>query len=146
MIQSKTCTKCGEDKYINEYTKRSKSVDGLQHQCKKCTRLRLAAYRKDKPDVYTSTSRKCNLKKYGLTPESFTDLAERQSYSCAICFKPLDLSRTGKGKFAVDHNHATGAVRGILCAPCNLGIGKLADSPTILRSAAHYLEINGYYG
>lgn len=61
-----------------------------------------------------------------------------QEYRCAICStdKP-----TGKWKvFAVDHDHTTGQIRGLLCNECNRGMGLLKDDASLLRSAAEYLE------
>lgn len=55
-----------------------------------------------------------------------------QGGRCLLCgeVKPL----------AVDHDHVTGAVRGLLCKGCNTGIGLLREDPMLLRAAARYLE------
>jgi len=47
----------------------------------------------------------------------------------------------GKVKaLAVDHCHQSGAVRGLLCADCNMGIGKLKEDPLVFQSAIQYLS------
>jgi hypothetical protein len=78
--------------------------------------------------------------RYGLTVQEYTKLLEKQGYACAICGAP-HYDENGK-RLYIDHNHAQGlnAVRGLLCASCNFGIGLFKDSPTILRAAAEYLE------
>jgi len=77
------------------------------------------------------------LKKYGLTTDAFTAMLDSQGGVCAICGKPQD-----ERSWHVDHDHATGAVRGILCAPCNLGLGHFADDLEVMRGAIAYLEAN----
>jgi hypothetical protein len=74
--------------------------------------------------------------RYGLTPEAFVAILVTQGYRCAICRVPLD----GDRRPDVDHDHVTLRVRGILCHPCNTGLGGFRDSPTALRAAADYLE------
>ncbi len=54
---------------------------------------------------------------------------------CAICKTPPNGVR-----LSVDHDHKTAAVRGLLCAPCNTGIGMLRDSPMLLAMAEEYLH------
>jgi hypothetical protein len=76
------------------------------------------------------------LRKYGLTPENFELLLNRQGGVCAICGTPP----SQKKRLAVDHNHKTGAVRGLLCDSCNHAIGEMKDSPSLLRRAAKYLD------
>lgn len=75
---------------------------------------------------------------YGLTPERYEELLEEQSYACAIC---RDDTWPGKGNAPhVDHCHDTGAVRGLLCGRCNVGLGQFKDDSSRLRAAADYLE------
>jgi hypothetical protein len=76
--------------------------------------------------------RKTLLAGYGLTPEAFADLLAIQDGRCAICRGPMV-------KPCVDHDHETGLVRGILCDPCNRGLGCFADDRERLQRALAYL-------
>lgn len=58
-----------------------------------------------------------------------------QNQSCKICLKKFKPGISAH----VDHNHETGAVRGLLCLNCNTGIGKLEDSAVTCIAAAVYL-------
>lgn len=78
--------------------------------------------------------------KYTITPEQATALWAAQGGSCPICRVRLEDPATAAGDSHVDHDHETGAVRGILCPMCNKGLGHYADDPARLRRAAEYLE------
>lgn len=84
-------------------------------------------------------SRTCALahrrpEKYGLSPDDLR-LLLAQNEVCAIC-RTADWGHKGP---AVDHDHATGRVRGVLCSNCNQGLGRFKDDPVRLRAAAEYL-------
>ena len=67
--------------------------------------------------------KKANLKGlYGISLDDFEALWAKQRGRCAIvsCRRPLELRAGG---YAIDHNHTSGKVRGILCTPCNLALG-----------------------
>jgi hypothetical protein len=73
--------------------------------------------------------------KYGLEPEQFDEMLEAQDFECAICTTDTPT----KIGWCVDHNHSTGAVRGILCNHCNVMLGNARDNPAILLAGAQYL-------
>lgn len=80
-------------------------------------------------------SKEYNLqRKFKLSLEEYQVLSDKQGNVCAICGSSCTRS------LAVDHNHNTGEIRGLLCNSCNRGIGYLKDSPDILRKAISYLE------
>jgi len=76
-------------------------------------------------------------RKYGITLEDYDAMLEKQGGCCAIC-----KSETSKRNdyFMVDHDHETGAVRGLLCSPCNSAIGLLGDNISTLQNAINYLS------
>ena len=73
--------------------------------------------------------------KYGLTTEQYAAMEQAQGNVCAVCSERCSTGR----RLAVDHDHATGAVRGLLCHRCNRAIGLLGDDAALLRAAAEYL-------
>ena len=78
---------------------------------------------------------------YGITEDKYNRMTQEQGGKCAICRLPETVTMRGKLKpLSVDHCHITGAVRGLLCAKCNHGIGQLRDDPEILDSAAKYIR------
>lgn len=82
----------------------------------------------------------CKLKKYGLTLAMYEEMLDRQEGGCAICRKPPSIRYNGKIKrLAVDHDHATGKVRELLCDQCNGGLGLFADDIEIISAAIRYL-------
>lgn len=74
---------------------------------------------------------------YGLAPGDYEKLLAAQGGRCAV----TGCRATGKSKMlAVDHDHKTGNVRGILCSSHNRLIGYNRDNPEAFRSLAEYLE------
>lgn len=76
------------------------------------------------------------IRKYCLTLHDFNRMLEEQGGVCAICKEPSDT-------WDVDHDHATGQVRAILCHGCNAGIGFLKDSARVASAASEYLTKHG---
>ena len=84
------------------------------------------------------------IRDFGITEKDYQTFFKNQNGVCAICgTKESDLGNNGKiKKLAVDHDHKTGKVRGLLCGRCNLMLGRLKDSINLLNCAIKYLQRN----
>lgn len=87
------------------------------------------------PDRIRLISRRKKLASYGLTLEDYDAIFRAQGGVCAICSEKCRQNAL----LSVDHDHSTGAVRGLLCHTCNTGLGMFSDDPDILRKAIEYL-------
>lgn len=76
------------------------------------------------------------VKAYGITSEQYDDLLAAQWEVCAICAAP----RSARYRLAVDHDHATGKVRGLLCERCNTALGRAEAVAGWIERAANYLK------
>ena len=84
----------------------------------------------------TFPSREATLqKKYNITEEIYNKILLAQNGVCSICHNHQRYKH-----LAVDHDHKTGQVRGLLCENCNRGLGRFFDSHLRLRRAADYIE------
>lgn len=75
-------------------------------------------------------------KTYGLNSGDYDRIYAHQSGVCAICKRATGATR----KLSVDHDHSTGAVRGLLCSTCNEMLGHARDSDMFFYRAAGYLQ------
>lgn len=79
--------------------------------------------------------------KFGISLAEYDDMFAAQKGRCAICGKPETAKRNGVVKrLAVDHDHNTGQIRGLLCGRCNPMIGYAQDDPEVLTLGAMYLR------
>lgn len=78
------------------------------------------------------------LREYGLSVEDYAGLLKAQGGRCAICGAVME----GRRGVNVDHDHVMGVVRGLLCRPCNCGLGHFRDDPRLMRVAADYVSGN----
>lgn len=82
-----------------------------------------------------------NLKKYGLTPNDYEYKHGQQQGLCAVCQQPeVSHNQWGLMRLAVDHNHKTGDIRGLLCMRCNRALGLLGDSINRIESLLKYRQ------
>jgi len=76
-------------------------------------------------------------RKYGISLDVYNALFADQKGLCLGCYRHQSQFINA---FAVDHNHTTGRVRGLLCASCNLTIGRMNEDSNALRRLADYIE------
>lgn len=138
----KACKKCGETKVLKDFGK-GHCKDGYQGICKACRPKPEPWLKRKSEDFAKRYSRNTNLKfKFGITADEYDVLHQKQNGLCAICQQPERFihAKTKKpAMLAVDHDHATGNIRGLLCARCNRGIGYLQHDIEIIRRAEEYL-------
>lgn len=75
-------------------------------------------------------------KSFNISFSEYSEISLRQNNVCAICSKKCATGRN----LAVDHNHQTGIIRGLLCMKCNRAIGLFCDDINIIRKALMYLN------
>jgi hypothetical protein len=114
----KYCRSCDTIKPLSEWSRNVSASDRRQTRCRSCAAAasRVEYFRR----------------KYGMTEQDLADLLAGQGGMCIICLRAPAVH--------VDHDHTTGEIRGMLCFPCNAGLGQLGDSPQTLRRAADYVE------
>ena len=116
-IELLTCVMCKEEKSIYKFHKRSQSSNGYRRECRDCRSAHRRLLRSNK--------------------QARQDLAEKQNNACAICGRVDEFN--GKS-LALDHDHETQTIRGLLCMRCNTGIALLGEEPTVLLQAVKYLR------
>ncbi len=131
----KICNVCGKNKRVSSYDK-CHTISGIRGECTECRR---SSDRKAKSrTVSKEKQRQYNIKKiHGLSPERYKILWDSQEGLCAIC--KVQLSSLSRKAVHIDHCHATGKVRGVLCNQCNWGLGHFRDSVLYLDAAKQYL-------
>ncbi len=97
-------------------------------------RSKVTEWRQANPERAKNSELKKN---YGITLEDYIKIFESQGKCCAICKSD---SSGSKNDWHVDHCHATGKVRGVLCHHCNRGLGGFKDSIAALQVAINYLQ------
>lgn len=118
----KRCPDCEKVKPHSDWERNKTSSDGWASYCRKCRAAR-------NRDSYFR-------RKYGLSQDELRDRVKRQGHLCVICLAAPPEH--------VDHDHETGAVRGVLCFSCNAALGQLKDRPDVMRRAADYVEGNSW--
>lgn len=156
------CSRCKALKPSADFTKSKHSHTGRYSQCRSCAsaskreawasggseRYKIAQKRvpQEKRTIrLAQRSARALEKAYGITLEDYQSLLHQQGGVCAIC-REATRSNALHRRLSVDHCHETGMVRGLLCSSCNNGLGRFADDPDRLASAAAYLRAHRMRG
>lgn len=154
----KACARCSVPQPPAEFYRAAKAATGLTSWCRSCYRenyqeTRVARLARKKvlreADIEASRAKEREVgkrsyaknrerivgKRYGLSAEQYAEMVARSRGRCEICGEPP----SAKG-LCVDHDHATGVVRGLLCTNCNHILGKAGDDQQVLRAAITYLD------
>ena len=141
----KRCSACDTVKPVSEFYK---AGHGRDHYCKTCRRKKDRArsekssanrkkLQKDDPLYFR---RKKLVKMYGITHEQWLEMYAQQNGVCAMCGKPeTRVLYGGVAHLVVDHDHATGKKRALLCHRCNSGLGRIEDVEFFMK-ALRYLQ------
>lgn len=131
------CKKCGTEKEDYEFSSAIDKKTGREYYkrtCRKCTNKQRRKGRKHKDSNLQS--------KYGITLKQYDLMLKSQNGVCAICGKPETAIIQDILKIlAVDHDHKTFKVRGLLCNYCNFRLGVLENEEWV-KKAKKYLERN----
>ncbi len=155
-VPSKNCTVCGVSKQMGEFYPGSSHL-GRRPACIECAKGQVAKdYQagKHRPGVMAENTRRAMvwywnnrlkviergwLRNYGMTSEDVARLLHKQECCCAICEVDL-LPVLSTNGWAIDHDHASGRVRGMLCSACNTALGLLRESLRIVAAMGSYIE------
>lgn len=130
------CRRCGVFKLASEMSTNSRYL------CVKCFSQKGNDWQLDHPEAAGNHKRNYSfLKNYGITLDDAWNMLLAQDCLCLICGNSLTaFGQKNDRSPHVDHDHATGKVRGILCFTCNVGMGMFKDDVARLQSAIRYLE------
>ena len=111
----------------------------------KANREHLRAYNSqpERRESNRRVTRDINLRvNYGITLNQYEGLHSAQGGRCALCGSESSANKRHEA-LCVDHCHDSGSIRGLLCKPCNTGLGCFRDSPELMTKAIQYLLNNG---
>jgi len=141
-MAEKFCAGCQNNLPLLNFTIR-KTGPRTGQPASKCKQCRIAVqvkYRERDKGLYDRVEWPSKIRRaYGIEPENYYRMLEDQGGGCAICKSKVP-GYNKKRRFAIDHCHTTGKVRGVLCHPCNKALGSFKDDPEIMLEAVAYIK------
>lgn len=138
--EGRACCRCKEYKAAEGFGLDPQKPGRLRANCILCRRVMEKERRDRDPERATRKRFAQLLWQYGLTREDYAAMLEAQKGACLICTRTQP--GAGHDRLVVDHDHATGRVRGLLCNNCNIGLANFREDPTRLASAVKYLDLH----
>ncbi len=135
----KRCSKCKQVKAVTEFHIDRAANDGRRKHCKPCATQHSKNHNQERPHIYKAIRRRALYARYGITADQYDQMLSQQGGGCAICGATSEQHERQARPLHIDHDHATGKVRGILCTGCNTGLGKFRDDPSLIQAAIDYL-------
>jgi hypothetical protein len=163
-MTTKICGSCGEQRSVTDFYRNNAAKDGLRPECKRCSRIRrkawyeanrqgeierAKAWQQQNPDRHSENQRRRRARPdikrrerdaylqrtFGITLDEYDEMLRAQGGRCGICGRSPrpDIS------LHVDHDHRSGAIRGLLCFPCNNAVGLLRDDIERVGAVRAYL-------
>jgi len=112
-----------------------------EERAKKAVQVKAAIARRQSRTGITYLRRTHLKNLYGIDEDTYQRMREEQGDLCAICHRPETRTRSGRlQELQVDHDHASGQTRRLLCNMCNVGLGYFRDDPGLLVTAAEYVR------
>lgn len=131
---SAVCMRCKKRKPKRQFYITFRKTLQRRTECNKCANKRVRKWKRTHKYALRLHNAKYH---YGLTQSEYRELYKKHRFRCAICNKTA--KENGK-RMAIDHDHKTGKVRGLLCWHCNCGLGSFHDNQKWLRNAIQYLQ------
>lgn len=138
-LTEKTCTKCKTLLPIKQFGWTTKAHTHRKADCKVCSRRTALEWQRKNPEKRDRNNLRMKAITIGLDPDLVAQSLNQHSGECDICGCPASQSDRYNRRLHIDHDHASGALRGFLCGNCNRGLGMFKDSPALLAAAVAYL-------
>lgn len=139
---TKVCRLCSRDLPRNAFRELVNPRGVLRSRCRECDGEWSRNHQRE-PAVRARGHALHTVRKFGMGPGEYQTLWLEQGGVCAICGEPeTRVAKAGGAttRLAVDHDHVTGEVRGLLCHDCNIGVGMFNDDPAAMAKAIAYLN------
>lgn len=154
---SRVCCACRVEKPIAEFGRHIYSPGGVSRRCAQCNReYSKSRYRADLEKNRAENTERQRRRRasapqkvrayrlkwwFDMELSQFEGMLASQNGLCAVCKRPETNAFKGKVRdLCVDHDHETGAIRGLLCTRCNRALGLLGDDPKIVWEMARYID------